>query len=76
MNPQDLARVKDIAKKLRRSDVYKAVGPELKEAMIAREMISLQRAQNAEDVLTIDRFNALYEAVCQDLLPEIWGSGA
>ena len=51
--------------------VFRAVGPDLQAAMIAAEVISIQRMQDNEDA-PISKFNELYMAACQKHIPDYY----
>ena len=62
-------RASVIVKRLRKSDVFRAVGDELKYAMIAAEVMSIL-SQMADFNITIQRFDELQTLVRKTLLGE------
>jgi hypothetical protein len=57
---------KSIAKRLRANPVYAALGVDLQEAMMAREVLHVQY-QQFDETQKIAHYNALYDSVRQTL---------
>jgi hypothetical protein len=64
--------LKIIDGKLRRNPVFQALGPDLKAAMVAAEVMAIQRAQHDESA-PIEKFNELYAAACRQHIPGFYG---
>lgn len=63
--------------KLKKSDnyaVFKAVGSQLKEAMIAEMVMNIQvmQEESTYDKITISKFVRLYNYLRRELIPEEW----
>jgi hypothetical protein len=62
---------KEIRKELLRSEVFRAVGDNLKDAMIAQKIMGIQYAQDFQGI-TIERYTQLYDELRKDLLESWW----
>ncbi|HEU0180348.1 MAG TPA: hypothetical protein VFV58_39430 [Blastocatellia bacterium] len=67
------AQLKAISKKLSSDPVYRALGVGLQEAMIAREVVTIMRSVSDLDGVPLKAIDSLFEAVCQSMLPDVWG---
>ena len=69
-------RIKDIKQTLTKdrchAPVYMAVGDSLKEAMIAREVMSIMMAVDHEESLKLKTGTDLFTLACKSLLPHVW----
>ena len=66
-------QVADIIQKISKDPVFAAVGDDLKEAMIAREVMRVLVQLDDLDVpVPTVKFSRLFQVICYKMLPNVW----